>query len=58
MSKKELINQSLRKAAPDGRISCAIARKIAEKHRVPYSRIGKSANELRIKITSCELGCF
>jgi LAO/AO transport system kinase len=31
---------------------------IAEELKVSYSEVGKSANELKIKIKNCELGCF
>ncbi len=40
------------------RISCAEARKIAEETGLPYSSVGKLADDLRIKISNCELGCF
>ncbi len=39
-------------------ISCSEARKIAEETGLPYSDIGKLADELKIKIKNCELGCF
>ncbi len=42
----------------DGRISCTAARKIAEELKVPFGEVGKAANELKIKISDCELGCF
>lgn len=54
----EQIRSSLRRLAPDGRISCAAARKIAEDLHVSYGDVGKAANELKIKIIDCELGCF
>ncbi len=52
------IKELLMKKAVDGKISCNVARKIAEELSVPYREIGRNADELRIKITSCELGCF
>ncbi|MCX5780762.1 MAG: hypothetical protein NTV45_08105 [Firmicutes bacterium] len=44
--------------APDGKISCTQARELAEKLGVQSSAIGKACNEAKIKIYSCELGCF
>jgi LAO/AO transport system kinase len=55
---KEKIKSSLRERSVDGRILCPVARKIAEEFAVPYSEVGKVADELKIKITGCELGCF
>ena len=52
------INKLLIKKAVDGKISCPVARKIAEELSVPYKEVGRNADELRIKLTGCELGCF
>ncbi|MCE5312297.1 MAG: hypothetical protein LLF86_04010 [Nitrospiraceae bacterium] len=51
---KEIISEK----AVDNKLPCRTARKIAEEAGVPYSEIGKAANELNIKISGCELGCF
>lgn len=48
-----LIEKSL-----NGRIPCSVARKIAEDTDVPYKKIGEISDEIGIKITNCELGCF
>jgi len=48
----------LTEKAKEGRITCPEAREIAERLEVVYGAVGKAANELKIKITSCELGCF
>ena len=58
LSKKKLIKDSIKKSTVDGRISCPVLRKIAEELRVPYKEAGKMANELKIKIKNCDLGCF
>jgi hypothetical protein len=55
---KERLEEQLRDKASGGRLPCALAREIAESLGVPYSEVGRAANELSIKITSCELGCF
>lgn len=39
-------------------ISCSEARTIAEETGLPYFVIGKLADELKVKIRNCELGCF
>lgn len=55
---KKRIKDLLKEKADKGRVSCAVARKIAEELRVSYRAVGETANKLKIKITSCELGCF
>lgn len=50
--------EEIKKKALNGRLSCHVAREIAEKLSVPYSEVGRAADELNIKITNCELGCF
>ena len=52
------IKELLKKKAVNGRIPCPVARNIAEELSVPYKEVGRNADELRIKITGCELGCF
>jgi hypothetical protein len=45
-------------AAPAGRIPCAAALKLAEELGLSRAEMGELLNELRIKITQCQLGCF
>jgi hypothetical protein len=52
------IKELLINKAVDGKIFCLVARKIAEELSVSYKEVGRNADELRIKITGCELGCF
>ena len=52
------IKRLLTERTVDGRISCTAAREIAEELKVPLGEVGKAANELKIKIRNCELGCF
>jgi len=57
MLKKEL-RSYIKKNAKDRKITCAVLRKIAEKLSIPYKEAGETANELKIKIRNCDLGCF
>jgi hypothetical protein len=52
------IIEEIKKKAVDNRLPCALARRIAEELSVPYKEIGRIADELKVKITGCELGCF
>jgi len=55
--KKEL-TESIKKKVKGGIITCASLRKIAEEAGVSYKEAGKAADELNIKIRTCDLGCF
>ncbi|MTV49102.1 hypothetical protein GJ688_08930 [Heliobacillus mobilis] len=52
------IKQAMLDALEDNRLTCSQARAIAEQFSVPYHLVGRLANELKIKIRHCELGCF
>lgn len=58
IQQKKLIEKLLKERSNSGKITCAEARKIAEEIGVPYIEVGRAANELKIKIRKCELGCF
>ena len=58
VEKKDKIRASLNERSENGRIPCPVARTIAEELKVDYQEVGKTANELGIKINSCQLGCF
>ncbi|MDD4335292.1 MAG: hypothetical protein PHY77_06760 [Desulfotomaculaceae bacterium] len=49
---------AVRMAAKEGQITCTEARKVARDFKVAPRIVGEAADELKIKITSCELGCF
>ncbi len=53
---------SLKKAivsnAKDGKIPCALCFNIAEEVGVSKRRIGEILDEMNIRITKCQLGCF
>lgn len=55
---KKIIGKLLQERSNGGKITCSEARKIAEEINVPYIEVGRVANELKIKIRKCELGCF
>lgn len=50
--------EAVKNAAPDGKISCAAAHSLAAQLGVEILLIGKAADELKIKINNCQLGCF
>ncbi len=52
------IVEKVQQEAVDGRIACGVALKIAEELGVPSREVGRTANQLKIKIANCSLGCF
>ena len=42
----------------NGRLPCAVAFKLARKLKVTPKEVGEMANKLKIRIVSCQLGCF
>jgi len=57
MSQEEL-KAKIKAAAPENKISCAAAMRLAEDLVISRKDMGKLLNELRIKIIQCQLGCF
>jgi hypothetical protein len=55
---KEQIREAIRKAAVNGRLSCETAHALSQELSVPLREIGSLCNELKIKISACQLGCF
>jgi hypothetical protein len=55
---KKRIAEEIKKKAVNNRLSCTAARKIAEELSVSYKEVGRTADELKVKIAACELGCF
>ncbi len=53
-----LIETLRAKAGDEKRLPCAVAFKIARDMDVPVAEVGRTCNELGIKIVGCQLGCF
>ena len=52
------MEEKMKQSLVDGKLPCAVAFKIAQEFAVPPRTVGEAANELEIKIASCQLGCF
>lgn len=55
---RERLIEAVRNAAQDGRLSCEQAHDLGRELDVPLRDIGAICNELKIKVTACQLGCF
>ena len=58
MSDEEQIRQSIERTARDGRVACRQLLELAERTATPPERIGQLCNEMGIRISNCQLGCF
>ena len=55
---KQEVLDAVSKVAKDGQLSCSEARKLAKELNITVGMVGEAADKLKIKIKSCELGCF
>jgi hypothetical protein len=55
---QEELKAKIRAAAPELKITCAAAMSLAKELGISREEMGAMLNELRIKITQCQLGCF
>ena len=55
---QEDVKTRLKAAAPEGKIACATAFRLAEELGLSRKDLGELLNELKIKIIQCQLGCF
>lgn len=56
--KEDEIATKLKEAAREGKITCALAQKIAVENKIPMKKVGDLLNQMKIKISQCQLGCF
>ncbi len=55
---EEDVKTRIRTAAPEGKIPCAAAFRLAEELGISREEMGSLLNDLKIKIIQCQLGCF
>jgi hypothetical protein len=57
MDRKKL-EETIKEKAKDGKLPCAVCFKIADDFGMPKKELTKILNEMKIKISQCQLGCF
>lgn len=55
---QEDVKARITAAAPEGKLPCAAACRLAEELGLSRKDLGALLNELKIKIIHCQLGCF
>lgn len=56
--KNQILEEKIRASAVNGQIPCATAFRVAEKLQLAPRMIGDKANQLKVRIINCQLGCF
>jgi hypothetical protein len=57
MDRKNL-EDAIKEKAKDRKLPCAVCFKIAEDFEIPKKELTKILNEMKVKISQCQLGCF
>jgi hypothetical protein len=57
-TKKPTVLEGVLENSRGGRLSCRKALELAESLGVTPAEVGEAADQLRIKIAACQLGCF
>ena len=58
MAAEQHIRQSIQRAARDGKVACKLLLDLAERTGTPAKEIGALCNQMGIRISRCQLGCF
>lgn len=58
MMDRDQLEKVILEKAKDGKIPCAVCFKIADDLGIPKKEVTKVLNEMKIKISQCQLGCF
>lgn len=56
--KEPSVIEKVKEKAVNGKIACRVALDLAAELGVPPKKVGDAANEAKIKIAGCQLGCF
>jgi len=55
---REKLEKVIKEKAIGGKLPCVMCFKIAEDFGISKNKMGKVLNEMKIKISQCQLGCF
>ena len=58
MVDRKKLEETILEKAKDGKLPCAICFKIADDFGISKKEMGKVLNEMKVKISQCQLGCF
>ncbi|HUU58591.1 MAG TPA: hypothetical protein VMZ50_03530 [Phycisphaerae bacterium] len=58
MAEEEEIREWIRQAAANGKVPCKVLLELAERTKTPPREIGRICDEMKIRVSTCQLGCF
>jgi len=58
MTNEKTLREDITRRVVDGRVACKALLELAERRGVPPVTVGRLCDEMAIKITACQLGCF
>ena len=58
MVDRKKLEEAILEKAKGGKIPCPVCFKIAEDFKISKKEIGQVLNEIKVKISQCQLGCF
>jgi hypothetical protein len=58
VSENNKLEMEIQKSLVNGRMPCATAFRIAKDFKIAPKEVGLACNKLKVKISSCQLGCF
>jgi len=58
MENDNSLREAILQKAKDGKLPCALCFKISEDFGISKREMGRILNEMKIKISQCQLGCF
>ncbi len=58
MVDRKKLEEVILNKSKEGKLPCALCFKIAEDFGIPKKELTKILNEMKIKISQCQLGCF
>ena len=58
MADRKKLEETILRKSKGGKLSCAMCFKIAEDQGVSKNKVGKILNEMKVKVSQCQLGCF
>ena len=58
MTDDEELREAIRREAVGGKVACKVLLELAEWQSASPKKVGKLCNQMKIKISGCQLGCF
>jgi hypothetical protein len=55
---RKKIEEAIKEKTKEGKLPCAVCFKIAGDFGISKREMGKILNEIKVKISQCQLGCF